>query len=235
MIKGIIFDFDGTIIDTETAWYTAFNEAYEQHGVELTLEQYSTCIGTSLNGFNPYEYLMTDLKLPINKQEFRTAVQERHSKLMELEAIRPGIQHYLDSAKKAGLRMGLASSSSLEWVEKYLDQLDIRDYFDCIRTSDHVEKVKPDPELYRQALSCLGLQPEEAVAIEDSPNGSKAAAAAGIHCVVIPNDITSFLEFDTPHHRTDSLNNLDFNHVLTRRCFHSTQLPVYSDRVVQTD
>lgn len=110
MIKGIIFDFDGTIIDTETAWYTAFSEAYGEHGVDLSLEQYSTCIGTSLNSFNPYEYLMTDLKLPIDRMAFRTAVQQRHSKLMELEQMRPGIQQYLDAAKDAGLRIGLASS-----------------------------------------------------------------------------------------------------------------------------
>ncbi|WP_019911733.1 HAD family hydrolase [Paenibacillus sp. HW567] len=216
MIKGIIFDFDGTIIDTETAWYTAFKEAYEEHGVELTLEQYSGCIGTSLNSFNPYEYLMTELNLDINKEEFRAAVRARHDKLMEVETIRPGIQHYLDSARAAGLRLGLASSSSLEWVEKYLKQLGIREYFDCIRTSDHVKNVKPDPELYNQTLSCLGLAPEEAIAIEDSPNGSKAAAAAGIQCVVIPNEITRFLEFDAVHHQIESLGELDFDQAVRR-------------------
>lgn len=222
LIKGIIFDFDGTIIDTETAWYTAFSEAYEEHGVELTLEQYSTCIGTSLNSFNPYEYLMTDLKLAIDKKDFRRSVQQRHSKLMELETIRPGIQHYLDSAKEVGLRLGVASSSSMAWVEKYLDQMGIRDYFDCIRTSDHVENVKPDPELYIQALSCLGIMPDEAVAIEDSPNGSKAAAAAGMNCVVIPNDITSSLEFEPSLPIIECLSHLDFDHVITQRCFQKT-------------
>ncbi|MEK4878801.1 MULTISPECIES: HAD family hydrolase [Paenibacillus] len=219
MIKGIIFDFDGTIIDTETAWYTAFNEAYAEYGVDLTLEQYSTCIGTSLNSFNPYEYLMTDLKLAIDKEEFSKAVKQRHSKLMELETIRPGIQHYLDSAKAAGLRIGLASSSSLEWVEKYLNQLGIREYFECVRTADHVAKVKPDPELYNQTLACLGITADEAVAIEDSPNGSMAAAAAGIRCIVTPNEITNFLEFDKQHHKIDNLSLLEFDHVVTQRCF----------------
>ncbi|OMD22953.1 MULTISPECIES: HAD family hydrolase [Paenibacillus] len=219
MIKGIIFDFDGTIIDTETAWYTAFNEAYAEYGVDLTLEQYSTCIGTSLNSFNPYEYLMTDLKLAIDKEEFSKAVKQRHSKLMELETIRPGIQHYLDSAKAAGLRIGLASSSSLEWVEKYLNQLGIREYFECVRTADHVAKVKPDPELYNQTLACLGITADEAVAIEDSPNGSKAAAAADIRCIVTPNEITNFLEFDKQHHKIDNLSLLEFDHVVTQRCF----------------
>lgn len=219
MIKGIIFDFDGTIIDTETAWYTAFNEAYAQYGVELTLQQYSTCIGTSLNSFNPYEYLMTDLKLAIDKEEFKQAVKQRHSELMELETIRPGIQHYLESAKAAGLRIGLASSSSQEWVEKYLQQLDIAQYFECVRTADHVTNVKPDPELYNQTLACLGIEPSEAVAIEDSPNGLKAAAAAGIRCIVTPNEITNFLEFDKEHHRIDNLSLLDFEHVVTQRYF----------------
>lgn len=219
MIKGIIFDFDGTIIDTETAWYTAFNEAYAQYGVELTLQQYSTCIGTSLNSFNPYEYLMTDLKLAIDKEEFKKAVKQRHSELMELETIRPGIQHYLESAKAEGLRIGLASSSSQEWVEKYLQQLNIAQYFECIRTADHVTNVKPDPELYNQTLACLGIEPSEAVAIEDSPNGSKAAAAAGIRCIVTPNEITNFLEFDKEHHRIDNLSLLDFEHVVTQSCF----------------
>ncbi|CAM4368010.1 HAD family hydrolase [Paenibacillus typhae] len=219
MIKGIIFDFDGTIIDTETAWFTAFSEAYEEHGVELTLEKYSTCIGTSLNSFNPYEYLITDLKLDIDRDKFRTDVQLRHSKLMELEEMRPGIQHYLDSAKDAGLRMGLASSSSMEWVGRYLDQLGISDYFECIRTSDHVKNVKPDPELYNQTLSYLNIAPEEAVAIEDSPNGAKAAAAAGMNCVIIPNAITSFLEFDDTSSKIECLSQLDFDQATSRSYF----------------
>ncbi|GGA36088.1 HAD family hydrolase [Paenibacillus physcomitrellae] len=219
MIKGFIFDFDGTIIDTETAWYYAFRDAYAEHGVELTLEQYSTCIGTDLNGFNPYEYLMTDLNLPLDKEAFRQSIHRRHGELMELEAIRPGIQQYLDAAKEAKLKLGVASSSSREWVEKHLDQLGITDYFECIKTSDDVAKVKPDPELYHQALQCLNLKPEETVAIEDSPNGSKAAAAAGLHCVVIPNEITRFLEFQTPHHQTSRLSDLDFDHVVSRKLF----------------
>ncbi|WKL03205.1 HAD family phosphatase [Paenibacillus amylolyticus] len=67
MIKALVFDFDGTIIDTETAWYIAFRDAYKEHGVDLTLEMYSQCIGTSLKTFNPYEYLITDLNLPIDR------------------------------------------------------------------------------------------------------------------------------------------------------------------------
>ncbi|AHV97278.1 HAD family hydrolase [Paenibacillus sabinae] len=223
MIKALVFDFDGTIIDTESAWYAAFREAYEQHGVELSVKQYSQCIGTSLCNFNPYEYLMTDLSLPIDREEFRKAVQQRHSELMEAEEMRLGIKHYLDSAKAAGLKIGLATSSSTAWVEKYLKQLGLREYFDCIRTADHVKNVKPDPELYLQALDCLGVKPDEAIAIEDSPNGSKAALAAGMHCIISPNKITSLLDFDPSLYRVACFTDLDFDH-LTTRLFETTQM-----------
>jgi len=214
LIKAMIFDFDGTIIDTETAWFVAFREAYGQRGVELTLEQYSQCIGTNLKTFNPYEYLITERKMPMDRDLFREEVQARHADLMKKERIRPGILDFLSEAKAAGLRIGLASSSSRAWVDKYLLQLDIRNYFECIRTADDVKNVKPDPELYLQALSCLGVKGEEAVAIEDSPNGAKAAAAAGMHCVVVPNSITRHLAFDPGHYSADSLTSLNFDDVI---------------------
>ena len=181
MIRAIIFDFDGTVIDTETAWYIAFREAYKKYGVDLTLEMYSRCIGTSLHSFNPYEYLVTDLHLPIDLGAFRHAVQARHASLMDAETMRPGIVDYLNAAAAQGIKIALASSSKLDWVERFLEKLQIREYFDCIRTANDVERVKPDPELYLQTLQCLGVKADEAIAIEDSPNGAKAAVAAGVH------------------------------------------------------
>ncbi|SDC65154.1 putative hydrolase of the HAD superfamily [Paenibacillus sp. UNCCL117] len=218
MIKAIIFDFDGTIIDTETAWYEAFREAYRQHDVELTLELYSGCIGTSLHTFNPYEYLITHRNLPIDREAFREAVHVQHAKLMERETMRPGVLSYLEKAHEAGLRIGLASSSSLKWVEKHLRQLGIYEFFEVIRTSDHVQRVKPDPELYLQALEGLGVQASEAIAIEDSPNGARAAEAAGIRCIITPNTITKALDFSSCAywHKADSLQDVEFDRLLVR-------------------
>lgn len=216
MIKAIIFDFDGTIIDTETAWYNAFRDAYQEHGVELTLEQYSGCIGTSLHAFNPYEYLMTDLNLPIDKQAFRELVHLQHSELMRSEQVRSGILDYLNFAQESGLKIGLASSSARAWIDKYLEQLEIAHYFECIRTADDVAKVKPDPELYRQTLYALGVEASEAVAIEDSPNGARAASAAGMSCIVVPNTITKSLAFDESdrYYHAESLAHIDFHEMV---------------------
>lgn len=212
MIKAIIFDFDGTIIDTETAWYHAFRDAYQEHGVELGVEQYSQCLGTSLHVFNPYEYLATDLGLPIDKAAFRSKVRADHSAKMALEEVRSGIREYLQMAKESGLKIGLATSSERAWIDKYMDQLGIRDYFEVIRTADDVSKVKPDPELYLSALEALGVHPNEAVAIEDSPNGSRAAVAAGMHCVIVPNTLTKLLAFDPSDrcYHAESLLDFDF-------------------------
>lgn len=213
-IKAIIFDFDGTIIDTETAWYKAFHAAYKKHEVDLPLEMYAGCIGTSLNKFNPYEYLITEMNLPINPDQFRDAVHKHHSLLMEWEEMRPGVLHYLNCAEKFGLRIGLASSSRREWVEMHLKNLGIYEFFKVIRTADDVKEVKPNPELYLQTLSALGVEAHEAVAIEDSPNGARAAEAAGIPCIVTPNPLTESLDFGRCLHRVSSLHELEFHRVI---------------------
>lgn len=135
--------------------------------------------------------------------------------LMNKEKVRPGIQEYLEQAREAGLKLAVASSSKREWVEQHLEQLKLKDYFEVIRTADDVANVKPDPELYTQALEALGVTADEAVAIEDSPNGA-CGGAAGMHCVVISNTITGTLEFDMPHQRLSCLTDLTFNDLISK-------------------
>ena len=205
MIKAVIFDFDGTIIDTETAWYKVFKDAYEKYGVDLTLTTYSQCLGTSLQTFNPYTHLSTHHAIPIDLDEFRAMILQNYEKLIEQESMRPGILNLLQEAKAAGLKIGLASSSHRDWIDKFVEKLNIRDYFECYCTADTVTKVKPDPELYIQALEQLGVKANEAIAIEDSPNGARAAVAAGLHTVVIKNTLTKQLPFSHGHYTIESL------------------------------
>ncbi|MFF2889791.1 HAD family hydrolase [Paenibacillus sp. NPDC057967] len=212
MIKAMIFDFDGTILDTETPWFYAFRDAYKEHGVELTIDQYSECVGTNNHTFNPYEYLMTELGLQIDKEQFRLKIHDDHTTLLAKEVVREGILDYLELAKDAGLRIGLASSSGREWIDRHLDALGISHYFEVICTADDVSQVKPDPELYVKAMEKLGVAPEEAIAIEDSPNGARAAVAAGMSCVIVPNPLTQMLTFDQEarYIYAESLAKLDF-------------------------
>lgn len=113
------------------------------------------------------------------------------------------------------LKIGLASSSYKNWVEQFLIELNILHYFDVIQTRDNVKKVKPDPEIYQNVVKLLGLEPSEAIAFEDSLNGSKAALAAGLNCVVVPNRITQYLPFDNYHLRLDSMSDKSLQDVIS--------------------
>ncbi|MDP5276550.1 HAD-IA family hydrolase [Chengkuizengella axinellae] len=194
-MKAIVFDFDGTILDTETPWYDVYLETYKDYGVDLPIEVWSQVIGT--DGIHIlYDYLQENATKEVNLQEVREITSKKHKQVMEKKELRPGVKAYFDEAKERGLRLAIASSSNREWVEYFLEKCNIRQYFEIIKTSDDVEKVKPDPALYLEAIKELEISADEAIAIEDSPKGAQAAKAAGLHCVTIPNDITKLLPFE---------------------------------------
>jgi putative hydrolase of the HAD superfamily len=196
MIKAVIFDFDGLIIDTETPWYEVYSQIYREHGTELPLQEWARCIGASTQHFDPYAYLESLLQRSIDRAALENLSSERHTQIMEGRKLLPGVTDYLQTAQKMGLKIGLASSSHREWVEKYLKRFQLMTYFQGIFTREDVQNVKPSPELYLKALGSFGLHGNEAIAFEDSPNGLKAARAAGLYCVAIPNEITSQLNFE---------------------------------------
>jgi HAD superfamily hydrolase (TIGR01509 family) len=102
----------------------------------------------------------------------------------------PGVAEVIASATAAGLPLAVASSSPSGWVEDHLDRLGLIGHFEAIRGRDHVDRAKPDPDLYLAASAELGCDPSEVVAIEDSRHGCRAAKTAGMTCVVVPNRIT---------------------------------------------
>ncbi|MDF2722887.1 MAG: phosphoglycolate phosphatase [Paenibacillus sp.] len=210
MIQAVVFDFDGLILDTETNEYHSFVDLYRHFGAELPLEVWAKVIGTDPSAFfNPYDYLETCLGKPIDRDFCRQMRRQRYAERMESELLRPGVISVLEQAQRLGLAIGLASSSTREWIEGYLQQYGIGDYFSCVRTRDDVKQVKPDPELYTQAVERLGVKPAEAIAFEDSPNGALAAHRAGLRPVIVPNPLTESLPFGPHSKRLDTLEGLD--------------------------
>ncbi|MBT2690698.1 HAD family hydrolase [Bacillus sp. ISL-47] len=194
MIKAVIFDFDGTIVDTESLWFEVFKAVLsEDYGFDLKLEEFAKCIGTTDDIL--FDYLDSMHGISID----RNSVQEKTEKVFqsqrEILTLREGVQELIEKFAERGLQLGVASSSGREWVLHFLKEFGIESYFPVIKTKEDVEKVKPDPALYIKALEEMGVKPEEAIAIEDSANGSIAAIKAGMSCVAVPNDVTAFLAF----------------------------------------
>ncbi|AOH56654.1 HAD family hydrolase [Peribacillus muralis] len=203
MIKAVIFDFDGLILDTETAWYEAYKETMGFYEADLPLEHFVTCIGTDNTELNAF--FKSQLGDRYNIEEIETRAKSLHEGKMEAAVAREGVKEYLEEAKKSGYKIALASSSSKEWVTLYLEKLGLLHYFEAIITGDEVTKVKPAPDLYIKAIQVLNVDPTEAIAFEDSLNGLQAALKAGVKCVIVPNPVTEALAFEHHHLRLRSM------------------------------
>jgi HAD superfamily hydrolase (TIGR01509 family) len=193
MIRAVIFDFDGLILDTEAPIYQSWLEVYRDHGQELPFEQWVQIVGSTQAQFNPQHHLEQRLGRPLPQEVVDRRIGRR-TQLILAQQLLPGVLQLIDSARAAGLKIGLASSSTGDWVSGHLARLGILDRFDCLRCRDDVVHAKPQPDLYLAVLDCLRMSPSEAIAIEDSPNGVTAAKQAGVKCVAIPNPITARLD-----------------------------------------
>jgi HAD superfamily hydrolase (TIGR01509 family) len=193
LIRAVVFDFDGLILDTEEPVYRSWLEVYEAHGEELPFERWVQIVGSTTIGFHPQHHLEERLGRPLTKEVLDRRVGRR-TELVLAKQLLPGVVERIDEAKALGLKLGVASSSTADWVRGHLARLGILERFDCLRCRDDVANVKPEPDLYIAVLACLGVPPSEAIAIEDSPNGLTAAKRAGMRCVAIPNSITARLD-----------------------------------------
>jgi HAD superfamily hydrolase (TIGR01509 family) len=193
-IRGLVFDFDGLILDTEGPEYATWSEVFGEHGCELRIEDWAVGIGTQ-KGFDPYAHLQVLTGRAIVREALHPRVRRRLLALIAQEVVRPGVAEYLDDAARLGLRVGLASSADRDWVTGHLTRLGLLDRFQTIQCWAEGRRPKPAPDLYLAAVEALGLAPNEAIALEDSPNGLAAAKAAGLYCVAVPSGPTAHLDF----------------------------------------
>lgn len=208
MLKAIIFDFDGLMIDTEASVYQTWQEIYEQHGQRLPLGSWQSAIGTQESPFDPRQELDRLVGQQLDWDSLNKRQREREIELVAEMPLLPGVQAHLEYAHQAGYRLGLASSSYHDWVDYHLAQRDLARYFSTVKCADDVQLTKPDPELYLAALADLGVAAGEAFALEDSPAGALAASRAGIFTVVVPNELTRSLVFEAGDLRLDSLDDI---------------------------
>lgn len=215
MIKAVVFDLDGTLVDTETCAYEAICDIYAEHGQELPLEKWSLAIGTH-GGFDECGYLEEKIGRKLDREAFHKQFRDLHEERVVKMPLRPGVLDRLNEARELGLKIGLASSSQKWWIEKVTEIAGIRDYFEVICSADDVERVKPDPALYLLAVKGLGVDANEAIAIEDSMNGLRAAKAAGLFALVTPNPVTSHMDFTGADVIVRDLEQITFSELASR-------------------
>lgn len=194
-MKAVIFDFDGTIIDTETPEYISWDETFRSYGCILPRDEYSAVIGTADSVFDIYHCLERLCGHEVDRAAVKEAQVSIYWRLLGEQPLREGIHEWISDAESIGLRLGVASCSKTTKILKLMEPYELHHKFEYLATGDSILKLKPDPEVYLLALERLGVSADEALAIEDSPNGVMAAKSAGIFCVCVPNGMTAGLAF----------------------------------------
>ena len=195
--KALLFDFDGLILDTETSEFRVWQAIYREYGQEMLAETWGQVVGGyGISNFDGAVHLAELLGNGINAEALHARYRSESDALIAEQPILPGVVDYLDEAQRLGLGLAVASSSPHKWVDSHLTRLGLFDRFQNIICADDVPpgRTKPHPDLFLKALDALDVQPDEAIALEDSPNGVLAAKRAGIFVVSIPNPITALLK-----------------------------------------
>ncbi|HRE47972.1 MAG TPA: HAD family phosphatase [Aggregatilineales bacterium] len=193
-LRAVVFDLDGTIIDTETPDYEAWREVYQRHGLDVSLDLWKQRVGfATIDGvsdvFDPQRHLERLTGKPLTAHE-REAQHVRYLALCAAQPILPGVRELIEAVAARGIPLGLASNSDRPWVEHWLTHVRLRSYFTCVYTRDDVSKPKPAPDMYEAVVACLGLPAESCLAIEDSPTGMRSALSAGLRVVAVPGPLT---------------------------------------------
>lgn len=216
-IRAFLFDFDGLIVDTETASRAGWEWLYHQYGFELPQDLWLTLVGTIGAPWNPMRHLEALVGAPLHDEELHAQRRAHELALLEMEELRPGVLDYLEEADRRGLKRAIVSSSSNRWIDLHLSRLGRSNGWDAIVAANHdVARSKPRPDLYLEALRLLEVAAAEAVAFEDSSNGVRAAQAAGIFCVAVPNEVTRSLGLEAADLVLDSLADLPPADLLSR-------------------
>lgn len=205
MLKAVIFDMDGVLLDSEACNLRSAREAFQSLGIPLTPED-----ETEITGRHPIDYLAllgTRHGLaPERFEELRALQTAAYYRCWDQQArLNEGAVEVLDALRQRGLLTGLATSGSRGYVERILDRFQLRPHFDVVLTKDDVQRRKPDPEMYNLALQRLGTLPNETLVVEDSEHGVRAAHQAGIRCLALRSPFTPRERIPTADKILDSL------------------------------
>jgi HAD superfamily hydrolase (TIGR01509 family) len=194
MLRALIFDFDGLILDTETPEVLVWQSIYNEHGFELPVHEWEKTVGGyGISDFDPARNLAHLTQGRLDPVSLRARYRLEADALIHANPILPGIMDMIHDAKSQGLKVSIGSSSPHSWVDTHTQRLDIYHHFDHIICQDDVApgRTKPHPDIYLKSLETLQVDKTEAIVFEDSPNGVLASKRAGVFVVAVPNPLTA--------------------------------------------
>jgi HAD superfamily hydrolase (TIGR01509 family) len=191
MIRALVFDFDGLILDTESAQIAAYADVYAAHGMPFDLQLFQHSVGHGELAFDPWRAFGPDADRIALEGERRDRNHQRDREL----AILPGVPALLAGAREQGLRVGLCSNSPRAHCVRHLTRHNLLWHFEFLACRGEAPLPKPAPDLYQLVLGQFGLRGFQAIAFEDSYTGSLAAKRANLWCVVAPGPSTAHHDF----------------------------------------
>jgi HAD superfamily hydrolase (TIGR01509 family) len=194
--EAIIFDHDGTLIDTETADFEACRLLCEEAGVAMAQEFWAEKVLGRMDG---YETLFTEIirahRHDLSHAEMWKRLKELWQITRENITLMPGASGLLHQLHQAGYPMGVATASDRNWADRWLAHFDLAAYFQVVATSSDVANNKPAPDVYLFAAAQLGVPPERCLVFEDSLAGTQAAKAAGMKVIAVSSHMNKALKF----------------------------------------
>jgi len=208
MIKAVIFDMDGLMVDTEPLYSEAMTQIAKKRGKCFTLD-----IKRKVMGRLPVESL-TIFKEQLGLKESPIELLEEREKIYGMLLAQnvkpmPGLFRVLELISKMGLRKAIASSSQRQWIDLIINKLGLLDQFEVIVSGQEVKHGKPKPDIYLLVAKKLNLNPEECVVLEDAISGVEAAKSAKMRCIAVPNQFTQGVNFSNADWVANSLEDID--------------------------
>lgn len=187
MIKGLVFDMDGLLLDSERIVQRSWNEAGEEMGISGVGEHIYNTLGMNRKARNAYFNEAFGVGFPL--EDFNKRVSDIFYRIVKEEGlpVKDGARELLEYAKENHYKTAIATSSGRAYAVKVLEDAGLYRYFDGGVFGDMVEHTKPDPEIYLKACESIRIKPEECVAFEDAPAGIRSAYAAGLKVIAVPD------------------------------------------------
>ena len=204
----IIFDHDGTLIDTESPDFKAWEILYEEVGASFNLDHWAELAVGRTAGYETLFAELVELNNNVTATVLRRRLEELWVSTFEHVELMTGVHELLPQLRTAGYRLGVASASDRAWVVRWLTKFNLLPYFGIITTIDDVARNKPAPDVYLSAAAKLGVEPARCLVFKDSPFGTRAAKAASMTVVAVPNIATKNLGFGQADAIVPSLQNV---------------------------